>query len=80
MATTKKTETKIENKNENKSESGLKALHGIVRDQRKTAVETKLQLKLGRIKNTSLIHKQKKDVARTLTKLNASRIIASLKK
>ncbi len=76
MDTTKKNETKTNNN----SESGLKALHGIVRDQRKTAVETKLQLKLGRIKNTSLIGKQKKEVARTLTKLNASRIIATLKK
>jgi len=63
-----------------KAESGMRSLHQLVRDQRKSVVETKMEMKLGRLKNTSTLGKKKKEVARTLTKLNASRIIASLKK
>ncbi len=74
MATKPKTTKKV------KAESVTKSLHQLVRDQRKSVVETKMEMKLGRIKNTSILGKQKKEVARTLTKLNASRIIASLKK
>ncbi len=80
MAKTLKTTPIEESKSKKVSETGLQSMHASLRDQRKTSIDTKLQLKLGRIKNTSLVKKQKKEIARSLTKLNASRIIASLKK
>lgn len=72
--------TKPKNTDKVKTESGIKSLHELVRGQRKSVMDTKMEIKLGRVKNTTQLVKQKKEVARTLTKLNASRIIASLKK
>ncbi len=80
MAKETKTTPVKEDKIKKTPQTGLQSLHAVVRDQRKASIDTKLQLKLGRIKDTSLVKKQKKEIARSLTKLNASRIIASLKK
>ncbi len=79
MATKEKTTTKTTTAKA-KAETGLKQLHQILRDHRKSVMDTRMEIKLGRIKNTSLVAKHKKEVARSLTKLNASRIIANLKK
>lgn len=61
------------------SDSGVKNLHQTLRDSRKKHLDIKLELKLGRLKDTSSVKKHRKEIARSLTKLNASRIIASLK-